>query len=148
MAVRMADQAHRRADRVEAALQGAAVSSRRLLSPIGHRQSGPTDGNQYRRRDGQPPRQHRLQGGHHRPPCRGNRHRDKLAGYEPPTSQEAVKAVMRGIGRTIGAAAHKSRATADIITSMLTLCPPTLAGARDRALLALGFAGASVGPNW
>jgi integrase len=70
-------------------------------------------------------------------------HRHKLAGYEPPTSQEAVKAVMRGIRRTIGAGAErKNPATADIITTMLQLCPPTLAGARDRALLALGFAGA------
>jgi site-specific recombinase XerD len=70
-------------------------------------------------------------------------HRHKLAGYEPPTGQEAVKAVMRGIRRTIGAAAdRKSPATADILTTMLTLCPPTLIGARDRALLALGFAGA------
>jgi hypothetical protein len=71
-------------------------------------------------------------------------HRHKLAGYEPPTGQEAVKAVMRGIRRTIGAAVdRKSPATADIITTMLTLCPPTLAGCRDRALLALGFAGRS-----
>jgi site-specific recombinase XerD len=70
-------------------------------------------------------------------------HRHKLAGHEPPTSQEGVRAVLRGIRRTIGAArAGKAPATADILAAMLRLCPPTLAGSRDRALLALGFAGA------
>jgi site-specific recombinase XerD len=70
-------------------------------------------------------------------------HCHKLAGYLPPTSQEGVRAVLRGIRRTIGAArAGKAPATADILTAMLRLCPPTLAGSRDRALLALGFAGA------
>ena len=29
-------------------------------------------------------------------------YRHKLAGYEPPTSSEAVKTVLRGIRRTIG----------------------------------------------
>jgi site-specific recombinase XerC len=67
----------------------------------------------------------------------------KMAGHEPPTNQEAVKAVLRGIRRTIGAVAQgKSPATADVLTAMLALCPATLAGHRDRALLALGFAGA------
>jgi site-specific recombinase XerD len=67
----------------------------------------------------------------------------KMAGHEPPTGSEAVKAVLRGIRRTIGAAAQgKSPATADVLTTMLALCPATLAGHRDRALLALGFAGA------
>ena len=67
----------------------------------------------------------------------------KIAGHEPPTNQEGVKAVLRGIRRTIGAAAQgKAPATADVFTTMLALCPGTLAGHRDRALLALGFAGA------
>src|SRR5215472_12298223 len=70
-------------------------------------------------------------------------HRHKLAGHEPPTGQEGVRAVLRGIRRTIGAArAGKAPATADVLTAMLRLCRPTLAGSRDRALLALGFAGA------
>jgi site-specific recombinase XerD len=70
-------------------------------------------------------------------------HRHKLAGHEPPTSQEGVRAVLRGIRRTIGAArAGKAPATADVLTTMLRLCLPTLAGSRDRTLLALGFAGA------
>ena len=70
-------------------------------------------------------------------------HRHKLAGYEPPTGSEGVKAVLRGIRRTIGAAKQgKAPATADILSKMLTLCPNSLLGKRDRALLAFGFAGA------
>ena len=67
----------------------------------------------------------------------------KLAGYEQPTSHEAVKATARGIRRSIGAAkVQKAPATADILRTMLDGCPNTLRGKRDRALLALGFAGA------
>jgi integrase len=40
------------------------------------------------------------------------------------------------------AAQGKASATADILTALLRLCPTTLAGKRDRALLMLGFAGA------
>jgi len=71
-------------------------------------------------------------------------YRHKLAGHEPPTNAEAVKAVMRGIRRTIGTAPdQKSAATAAIVRRMIQVCPEdTLAGLRDRALLALGFAGA------
>jgi integrase len=67
----------------------------------------------------------------------------KLAGHEPPTSAETVRSVVRGIRRTIGAApVRKTAATADLVEAMLRHCPDTLAGLRDRALLALGFAGA------
>jgi site-specific recombinase XerD len=67
----------------------------------------------------------------------------KIAGHEPPTNAEGVKAVLRGIRRTIGAAKQgKAPATADVLTSMLALCPDNMIGKRDRALLALGFAGA------
>jgi site-specific recombinase XerD len=67
----------------------------------------------------------------------------KMAGHEPPTNQEGVRAVLRGIRRTIGSARQgKAPATADVLKQMLALCPDTLAGKRDRALLALGFAGA------
>jgi integrase len=67
----------------------------------------------------------------------------KMAGHEPPTNQEGVRAVLRGIRRTIGSARQgKAPATADVVKQMLALCPDTLAGKRDRALLALGFAGA------
>ena len=50
----------------------------------------------------------------------------KMAGHEPPTNQEGVKAVLRGIRRTIGAAKQgKAPATADLIGQMLALCPDT-----------------------
>jgi hypothetical protein len=53
-----------------------------------------------------------------------------------------VKAVLRGIRRTIGSArAGKASATADVPDDSDAV-PGTLAGARDRALLARGFAGA------
>jgi integrase len=51
--------------------------------------------------------------------------------------------VLRGIRRTIGAAKQgKAPATADLLSRMLELCPDTLTGKRDRALLALGFSSA------
>ena len=62
---------------------------------------------------------------------------------EPPTNQEGVKVVLRGIRRTIGTArAGKAPATADVLMQMVALCPDSMIGGRDRALLALGFAGA------
>jgi site-specific recombinase XerD len=67
----------------------------------------------------------------------------RLAGMEAPTAAESVRAVMRGIRRSIGAAPdRKTPATAELVMEMLKHCPGTLAGKRDRALLALGFAGA------
>ena len=43
----------------------------------------------------------------------------KMAGHEPPTGSEAVKAVLRGIRRTIGSAKQgKAPATADLIGQM------------------------------
>jgi integrase len=67
----------------------------------------------------------------------------KLAGHEPPTNAESVKAVVRGIRRAIGCApVRKSPATADLVMAMLEQCDGSLIGLRDRALLALGFAGA------
>jgi site-specific recombinase XerD len=71
------------------------------------------------------------------------RYAHKLAGFEPPTNSELVKAELRGIRRTIGAAPEqKDPATADRVVSMVAMIPDTLAGLRDRALLLLGFAGA------
>jgi site-specific recombinase XerD len=67
----------------------------------------------------------------------------KMAGHEPPTNQEGVKAVLRGIRRTIGSAKQgKAPATADLLMQMVALCPDNMIGRRDRALLCLGFAGA------
>lgn len=71
------------------------------------------------------------------------RYAHRAAGHPDPTDNEYVRRVMRGIRRTIGTAANqKAPATAEIVAAMLSHCPPTLAGKRDRAILALGFSGA------
>jgi site-specific recombinase XerC len=68
----------------------------------------------------------------------------KLAREENPTAAEEVKVVLAGIRRTVGTAPkRKQAATADRIRQMLDACDSrTMLGIRDRALLALGFAGA------
>jgi len=68
----------------------------------------------------------------------------KLAGLPSPAAHEAVRAVLRGIRRSKGAASTpKAPATAERIAAMLAAIPAkTLQGKRDRALLLLGFAGA------
>ena len=67
----------------------------------------------------------------------------RCAGHEPPTNAEPVKAVLRGIRRTLGTApARKAPATAETIRAMLKRIPDTPRGKRDRALLLIGFAGA------
>src|SRR5207244_12170860 len=71
------------------------------------------------------------------------RYAHALAGIEPPTNCEIVRATMKGIRRRKGTATHRrAAATHGIIADMVSHCPPTLRGARDRALLLLGFAGA------
>ncbi len=71
------------------------------------------------------------------------RYAHKLAGREPPTNSEAVKATLRGIRRTVGTApARKAPATADKVLAMVANIESDLKGIRDRAILLLGFAGA------
>jgi site-specific recombinase XerD len=72
------------------------------------------------------------------------RYAHKLAGHDdPPTNSETVKATVRGIRRTLGAAqVRKAPATADKVVAMVTVGRTDLKGIRDRALLLLGFAGA------
>jgi site-specific recombinase XerD len=66
----------------------------------------------------------------------------RAAGYDTPTSDEKVKAVLSGIRRTIGAApVRKKAATADITIAM-AVTGTSLRELRDRAVLLLGFAGA------
>jgi site-specific recombinase XerD len=67
----------------------------------------------------------------------------RLKGLDSPTDAEQVRAVLRGIRRSIGSAvARKAPATADAVRAMLRRIPRTLAGKRDRALLLIGFAAA------
>src|SRR5215467_11184342 len=75
--------------------------------------------------------------------CAALRYAHKLADYEPPTNSEEVKATLRGIRRSIGAApARKAPAVAEIMREMAHAAPIGIKGLRDRALLLLGFGGA------
>ncbi|MGT2478825.1 site-specific integrase (plasmid) [Methylobacterium oryzae CBMB20] len=71
------------------------------------------------------------------------RYAHKLARAADPTDDEGVRAAMKGARRKVGVApAQKAAATAEILAALLMRTPDTLTGKRDRALLALGFAGA------
>jgi site-specific recombinase XerD len=73
------------------------------------------------------------------------RYAHKLAGHEPPTNSEAVKATLRGIRRTTGSAPiRKIPATADRVVAMVDKTETDAKGLRDRAILLLGFAGLHV----
>ena len=67
----------------------------------------------------------------------------KMAGHESPTSSAAVRVLLAGIRRSLGTKpGTKKPALTEDIRSMLDCLPDSLLGARDRALLLLGFAGA------
>ena len=71
----------------------------------------------------------------------GQAHR--AAGHEDPTKALAVKAVWQGIRRTKGTAPKcKAPAVTEEVRRMVEALPAGLLGARDRALLLVGFAGA------
>ncbi|WP_345822905.1 tyrosine-type recombinase/integrase (plasmid) [Methylobacterium fujisawaense] len=71
------------------------------------------------------------------------RYAHKLASAADPTEDEGVRAAMKGARRKVGVApTQKAAATAEILAALLMRTPDTLTGKRDRALLALGFAGA------
>lgn len=71
------------------------------------------------------------------------RYTHKIKGLEPPTNVEGVRAVVRGIRRTLGTAVtQKAPATADAMEAMLAETPDSITGKRDRALLLVGFAAA------
>jgi site-specific recombinase XerD len=71
------------------------------------------------------------------------RHFHVAAGHDAPTDSAALGAVHRGIRRKIGT---RSFPKAPLVAKQLAACikktPDTLAGARDRALLLLGFSAA------
>ncbi len=67
----------------------------------------------------------------------------QAAGYETPTKDAAVRAVWSGIRRAKGVAQQgKAPATMPVVKAMIEHLPANLLGARDRAMLLLGFAGA------
>jgi len=67
----------------------------------------------------------------------------KAAGLEPPTHNAIVRNTMKGIRRTLGTApAQKAAALTPDIRAMVEAAGAGAIGARDRALILLGFAGA------
>jgi integrase len=67
----------------------------------------------------------------------------KATGLESPTAAGMVKNTLKGIRRTLGTAtAQKAPTLTDDIRAMVEATDPGLIGARDRALVLLGFAGA------
>lgn len=67
----------------------------------------------------------------------------ELAGCEGFSRSRIVQDALRGMRRTIGTAPlRKAPLTADLLQRMLDHQPDTVIGLRNRALLALGFAGA------
>jgi site-specific recombinase XerD len=67
----------------------------------------------------------------------------KLAKQGNPSRDDEVRMILSGIRRTCGVAPkRKAAATADRVRLMLDACPDSMIGLRDKALLALGFAGA------
>jgi site-specific recombinase XerD len=67
----------------------------------------------------------------------------KAVGRESPTGAGIVKNTLKGIKRTLGTAAvQKTAALTDDVRAMVSTTDAGLIGARDRALILLGFAGA------
>ena len=67
----------------------------------------------------------------------------KAMGLDSPTSSGMVRNTLKGIKRTMGTAAvQKAAALTDDIRAMVAATDAGLIGARDRALVLLGFAGA------
>lgn len=67
----------------------------------------------------------------------------KATGLESPTSTGMVKNTLKGIKRTLGTATiQKAAALTDDVRAMVDVADSGLIGARDRAMILLGFAGA------
>jgi site-specific recombinase XerD len=67
----------------------------------------------------------------------------KAMGLESPTHTASVRNTMKGIRRTLGTAqAQKAAALTDDVRAMLDVTDAGIIGARDRAVILLGFAGA------
>lgn len=67
----------------------------------------------------------------------------KAVGLETPTASGIVRSTLKGIRRTLGTATtQKAPTLTDDVRAMVSLADDGLIGARDRALVLLGFAGA------
>jgi integrase len=66
-----------------------------------------------------------------------------VTGHPLDTKHPAIRETLRGIGRTHGSRSRRSAAlTTSELKKLSRVCEPSPAGARDRALLLVGFAGA------
>lgn len=75
--------------------------------------------------------------------CAAIAHIHERAGHDNPAAHIGVRSTVEGIARQIGSASTKKAAlTADMLERVLRKIPTDLPGLRDRALIALGFAGA------
>ncbi|MCF8475861.1 MAG: site-specific integrase [Pseudolabrys sp.] len=75
--------------------------------------------------------------------CAAIQYVHRLGGHPNPVDDERVKAVLRGIRRTIGVTPRRmTPATAERVIAMAPPADGSLTALRDRALLLLGFAGA------
>jgi site-specific recombinase XerD len=100
------------------------------------------------RRTGQEPKPHR---GQHTPYKLASLRRrlavislqHRIQNHPSPASAKIVQATISGIAERYGSAQRgKASATLDIVQAMLKHTPKTIAGARDRAILLVGFASA------
>lgn len=67
----------------------------------------------------------------------------KLSGHRVDTRHPAIADVLSGIGRQLGSRPDRKNAiSVDELRQMLRKLPDSIAGARDRAILLIGFAGA------
>jgi integrase len=83
------------------------------------------------------------QGGQHTASIERITEGHKVAGLDSPTHTAIVRNTMKGIRRTLGTApVQKAPALTDDIRAMVDATNMSLIGARDRALILLGFAGA------
>ncbi len=65
------------------------------------------------------------------------------AGKPSPTNDPAVRSTLKGLARLKGSTSRKIEALREYhVESMLRICPDTLIGKRDAAIIAIGFAGA------
>lgn len=75
--------------------------------------------------------------------CAAIAHLHQAAGYESPASHTGVRATLNGISRKLGSAPTKKAAlTVGALERVIRKIPEDLTGARDRAIILLGFAGA------
>ena len=71
------------------------------------------------------------------------RYAHESAGHQSPTRELLVTATNKGIRRSVATAPEQKRpATVELVRRLVSHCPETLAGLRDKAMILTGFAGA------